>query len=447
MSTMAGSYPETPGADELLNNPVGINPLPAADGAVNPIKLAPGEPIPKDLTAANTNSHVKLDEDSYNHPDTLPGGGAPASLDTLPPVGGTMIPESSLPMGEVSPFINSAGHNSTTAQLAAQVPLEKDKVPEVVKESQEKAGVDPEASASAAEVKEKTQLEEELLEKVPTAPSTAEGTAGKGTDKAEGDKTFLEAAAATAAGIGAAAVATAIATKDSVVASTTPVVNDAVDKATPVAQDAAAKLPDSVKAQLPTSVQDSIATSTKEATIQEVSPEVPSEVKDSIVEAGKSPEAAASTTAVEDKKAVEAELLKEVKPVTPIDESSTTKELPKPVEAVKTAVLGESSKTEETPKASEQIAPAAVAKELPIAPDALTTTEIPSTAAATNGGATSAAETAPPATPAKDTVSPLTDNGTPGSSKSATASEQKKKNRVSGFFGKLKSKIGHKEAK
>ncbi len=40
----------------------------------------------------------------------------------------------------------------------------------MVKESQEEAKVDPEASAVAEEVKEKAAVEEELLETVPEAP-------------------------------------------------------------------------------------------------------------------------------------------------------------------------------------------------------------------------------------------------------------------------------------
>lgn len=392
---MPGVFPETP-ADEL-NQPVGIDPLPAAAGGLNPIKLAPGEPVPKDLKTADLNSHVKLDPESYEKSDALPGID-PATLSAAPVVG-TLIPESSLPMGTA--HINSVSANATTAALVADVPLEP-KVPEVVKESQDKAGVDPEASGIASEVADKEKLEEELKDKVPEAPTTSEGTAGKGTEKSENDKTLLETATETAAGVGAAALAAAVATKDAAV-------------------EQAAQLPDSVKEKLPTSVQETIATApaAQEKTIETVSPEVPTEVKDSIAEAGNSPEAAANTEAVEDKKAVEAELLKEVKPA----------------EAVSAAPKAEDPATsgQEAPKVVEPPAPAA---DVPATSEAAPAPAPTPAHGATNG----ATEASAPSTPSK-TVK-VTDEVAPSSAKS----EQKKKNRVSGFFGKLKSKLSHKES-
>lgn len=393
--TLPGSFPETP-ADEL-NKPVGIDPLPAAAGGLNPIKLAPGEPVPKDLKAADLNSNVKLDPESYEKSDALPGVD-PTTLNVAP-VSGTMIPESSLPIGTA--HINSVGANATTAALASEVPLES-KVPEVVKESQEKAGVDPEASGVATEVAEKEKLEEELKDKVPEAPSTSEGTAGKGTDKSETDKTLLETATATAAGVGAAALAAAVVAKDKAV-------------------EQAAQLPDSVKEKLPESVQETIATApaAQEKKIEEVSPEVPTEVKESIAEAGKSPEAAANTAAVEDKKAVEAELLQEVKPAEAVSDA------PK---AVDPATSGQ--------EAPQVVEPPASATDVPA------TTEAAAAPANGNGatnGATNGAEASTPSTPSK--TAKVTDAVTPSSAKS----DQKKKNRVSGFFGKLKSKLSHKE--
>lgn len=392
---LPGSFPETP-ADEL-NKPIGISPLPAAEGGLNPIKLAPGEPVPKELQTADLNSNVKLDPESYEKSDALPG--IDTSALNMPPVSGMMIPESSLPMGNGNATINSVGANATTAALAAEVPKEP-KVPEVVKESQDKAGVDPEASGIASEVKEKELVEEELKEKVPEAPSTSEGTAGKGTEKSEGDKSLLETAAAYTAGIGATAAAVAVATKDKAV-------------------EQAAQLPDSVKEKLPTTVQDTINSNAKETKIEEVSPEVPAEVKESIAEAGKSPEAAGNTEAVEEKKAVEAELLKEVKPAQAVSDATKTEDPAKAPEEPAKAV-------EETPKVVEPPAPAK---------------DVPETSTPPNGvnGAGNGAGASAPTTPGKSTKA--SDPVTPGSAKS----DQKKKNRVSGFFGKLKAKISHKD--
>lgn len=392
---LPGTFPETPAANEL-NNPIGISPLPAAAGAVNPIKLAPGEPVPKDFQAADLNSNVKLDAESYEKSDALPG--VDTSALNVPAVGGVMIPESSLPMGNGNANINSVGANSTTATLAADVPKEP-KVPEIVKESQNAAGVDPEASGIAAEVDEKKQVEEELKDKVPEAPSTSEGTGGKGTEKSENDKTLLETAAAATAGFGAAAAAVAYAAKDKAV-------------------ELAGQAPASVQETLPTSVQDSIATGAKETKIEEVSPQVPTEVKESIAEAGKSPEAAGNTEAVQEKKAVETELLKEVKTV-----NATGEPAPKIEESKKEPATA----TQDAPKVVE--APG-VAKDVP---------ETSTPPNGVNGATTASAGPSAPTTPAKSTKT--ADPATPNSSKS----DSKKKNRVSGFFGKLKSKISHKD--
>lgn len=410
-SDLPGSFPETP-ADEL-NKAIGVNPLPAAAGGVNPIKLAPGEPVPNDLKTADVNSNVKLDAESYEKSDALPG--VDSKDLSVPPVSGTMIPESSLPMGTANPHINSVSADSTTAALAAEVPKEP-KVPEVVKESQDKAGVDPEASGIADEVKEKEQVEEELKEKVPEAPSTSEGTAGKGTEKSENDKTLLETAAATVAGVSAAAVATAVAAKDKAVGTAAPV--------------AAQNLPDSVKEKLPTSVQETVNATGAEKTIETVSPEVPSEVKDSIVEAGKSPEAAANTAAVEEKKAVEAELLKEVKPAESAEGSKSepakaTEEAPKAVSA------------DETPKATTADEPKVV--EPPAAAAEVPKVSEPTGNGTSNGTTANGSEA--PATPAKNKDTKPSDS-TPNSA----TSEQKRKNRISGFFGKIKAKIANKDA-
>ncbi|CAJ2503014.1 Uu.00g104080.m01.CDS01 [Anthostomella pinea] len=284
-SGLPGSFPETP-ALEKTNSDFGINPMPAGVGGVNPIKLAPGEKIPEGIAAESTTSHVKLDPESYAASDALPGGFPAAFSSTAP--------------------------ESSTAALAAGAPIET-KVPEVVKESQAKAHVDAEASGVPEEVQEKAALESELLDKVKEAPSTSEGTSGYGTEKTEKTVDASEAAAAVAAAataLGGAAVAGAFMAKDAAIEKA----KDATVAAQASATEAATNLPDSVKEKLPESVQNAIGTTTKEETREEVSPEVPTEVKQSITEAEKDPEAAANTEAVVEKKAMEAELLKEITP-------------------------------------------------------------------------------------------------------------------------------------
>ncbi|KAM6507235.1 Cruciform DNA binding protein [Fusarium solani] len=288
-----------------LEKPISVNPLPASKGVGNPITLAPGEKIPESITAQSTDKYVKLDKESYEKSDAIPG------VETeLPPVSANTIPESSLPIiGAQDVAINTVTPVSTTAALAAEVPLEpKPAVPEVVKESQEKANAAPEASAEAEGVEEKAKVEEELKEKVPEAPATSEGTAGQDTEKAQ--DAGLAALAATAGG---AVIAAGLTAKETIEEKAAPVVNNATE----VITDAAAKnLPDAVKEKLPVAAQEALDAKNKEQIREEVSPEVPAEVKESLVEAGKSPEAAANTEAVQEKKEVEAELLKEVKPVT-----------------------------------------------------------------------------------------------------------------------------------
>ncbi|KFA73266.1 hypothetical protein S40288_08616 [Stachybotrys chartarum IBT 40288] len=434
-SDVPGGFPTTP-ANEL-DKPIGINPLPAADGAINPIKLEPGEKVPDSVTTQSVNDHVKLDKESYEKSDTLAG----ADLQ-LPPVINTTIPESSLPMGDIqNPTINSVGPESTTAALAGEVPLES-KVPEVVKESQEKAGVDPEASAVPEEVAEKAKLESELMEKVPEAPATSEGTVGQTTT---------------------AAAQSAFATN------VAPTINQTVAAATDVADK---NLPDSVKQSLPASVQGALATETKEEKREEVSPEVPLEVKESIVEASESPEAAANTEAVQEKKAVEAELLKEVEPAAPVGESSAVtdnyitepakteekKEVvepanPEQANSVAAPALTEATRAEETPKVEEtpKTEEKSKVEETP-------TTETTSAVAPTSTEAKTETKTEEVKPAATETASAPA-NGSNGTSApkpaaaatskpadaASTTTERKKKHRVSAFFDKLKTKFSDKK--
>ena len=340
-----------------------VNPLPAFPGAVNPVNIAPGDklPEPSTITGNTINSAVTTDKESYEKSGGL--GNAPVlppvvtpqserdqkgtGILDLPPISRNLIPESSLPMGttgagtfDASPAIQSSGPASTTAQLAAAVPLESSKVPEVVKESQIEAGVGPEASAVPAEVQEKSAVEKELLGHVPVAPATSEGVAGS---------------------------------SDS---------GNALSSAK----------------------------------------DTPEVVKESIAESGQSPEAAANEEAVLEKKAVEKELLSEIKPETSTGES-----------APKIASVGTSGGL--IPPAS----PSKLVESRDVSPG-------------TVPGARTAATT--DTTPAKDTTTgPSTPSkATPGSSKPAespasvsTADKTDKKKKRLSFFGKLKAKLNDKK--
>ncbi|OTB16683.1 carbohydrate-binding module family 48 protein [Daldinia sp. EC12] len=413
---LPGTFPETPANELDKGGDFGVNPLPAAAGAVNPIKLAPGEKIPEGLAANGTTDQVKLDPESYEKSDTIPGG---------------------LPL-----TLNSAAPVSTTAVLAGSVPLEP-KVPEVVRESQEKAHVDPEASGIAEEVKEKAEVEHELLEKVKEAPTTSEGTAGKGTEKTEDVVTPGEAAASVAAAASAVGAAAVAAAQASVI-------------------EAAANLPDSVKEQLPESVQNAIGSTKKEETREEVSPEVPAEVKESIIEAGKAPEAAANTEAVEEKKAVEAELLKEVKPVEAEKKEETAVKLAepelaesKPVESTQAEATGNSTENKVSPAPEstnanghqEAVKPVEL-RRVPTEPtEPAESTKPTESTESTTTPAAPAVATTPGAPAAPETTAQSTEATSPTSSDKPTngaAPEKKKKNRLSTIFGKVKSKLSGK---
>lgn len=187
-----------PRATEAGEAQLAVDPIPATGGTGNPIRLAPGEKVPQPSTyTGNTvDSNVRHDKASYEKSDALPPQLPPAltprsereaqggSMFDIPGLSGTMIPESSLPMGssdgaadDTGFTINSAGPRTTTAELAGQVPLEPRGLPEVVSDSQEAAHADPEASSNREAVQEKSQVEDELRQKVPEAPATSESGA------------------------------------------------------------------------------------------------------------------------------------------------------------------------------------------------------------------------------------------------------------------------------
>ncbi|KAI9769226.1 MAG: hypothetical protein M1840_004355 [Geoglossum simile] len=179
-----------------------VSPLPATAGVGNPISLKPGEPVPdpSTFTQNTTSSTVTTDKETFeNGSSSLSGAPAqpPASTGVLdlPPISKNMIPESSLPIGKniatmgdlPGETISSVAPTSTTAALAAKVPLEPShrtpEVPEVVKQSQNEAGVSPEASASATAVIEKAAVEGEPRDEVPVKPPTSEGRVVNGSSE------------------------------------------------------------------------------------------------------------------------------------------------------------------------------------------------------------------------------------------------------------------------
>ncbi|PMD44274.1 carbohydrate-binding module family 48 protein [Hyaloscypha variabilis F] len=340
-----------------------VNPLPAFPGGVNPVNVTPGDklPEPSTITGNTIHSAVTTDKESYEKSGGL--GNAPVlppvvtpqserdqkgtGILDLPPISKNLIPESSLPIGatgagtfDASPAIQSSGPASTTAQLAAAVPLESSKVPEVVKESQAEAGVGPEASSVPAEVQEKSAVEKELLGHVPVAPATSEGVAGS---------------------------------------------SNSVNALSP-AKD---------------------------------TPEV---VKESIAESGQSPEAAANEEAVLEKKAVEKELLSEIKPETATGESAPA------ISSAGTSGGLNPPASPSKPIESRDVSPGTV----------------PGARTAVAAGTTPEKDTATsPSTPSKATPGSSKPTESPASVSTADKAEKKKKR--TSFFGKLKAKFNDKK--
>jgi hypothetical protein len=265
---------------------VSVAPIPATAGAGNPIHLAPGEKVP-DASTFTTNtiqSTVNTDAASYEKSDALPPQLGPVvtpeserdakgGMFSLPSLAGSLIPESSLPKdtdvkSERDPgfTIQSAAPTSSTAALAGQVPIEHRGVPQAVTESQQKAHFAPEAAANPEAVQEKSAVEQELKAMVPEEPPAAEST--------------LSGKATTAATVGVTSAAGAFAAA----------YNSARNKA-------AETIGYGQSTQSPAVLDQAIAS------------EVPDIVADSQKKAHVSPEASANSEAVEEKRAVESELL------------------------------------------------------------------------------------------------------------------------------------------
>ena len=475
-SGLPGAFPDTPAVE---NQEFRVNPIPGTPGLGNPITTRPGErvPQPSEFTTRTIDSGVTLDKESYEE-----AGGVPqlpnvitpaeeraangAGMFGLPKITKNMIPESSLPIGEAAgagaavtdadPTIQSAAPGATTSELAGKVPIEPRGIPEAVTESQAAANFPPEASANPEAVQEKRAMEQELVKKVLEEPATSESSiSGKA------------ATVATGAATGAAAAVTGAA---------------AYASSSQAAQDA--------KAKLPVSAQEAIGKvngSTKEA--NPIAPTVPDVVQESIAESHQAPEAAASKAAVEEKSAVESELLKTVKTEEGAGEPAPTAtaaiivEAPKPtMKSTETPLVAAEPVTSSTnqvaaPVVDKPIVPVAAAspattdtKQPPSTPDQ--GLAAPATAPATTPAMKQALDkhqesrdispmtrpgepsvttgVASASTPKKSTPD-ATAAGTPGSLASQTtnesSSEAKKSKRRSGFFGKLKEKFEHRKEK
>lgn len=540
----------------------GVAPIPATAGAGNPIKLAPGEPVPdpSTLTSNTVESTAKTDPASYAKSDALPSlpdlgltpqaeRDAKGGMFGLPPVGAGVVPESSLPMGvdavtekDTGVTIQSAAPTSTTAALAAEVPKEPKSVPEIVSESRKEAGFPPEATSNPIAVLDKKEVEQELKEEVPEAPAAADNSYASQISQHAGAAAATVAAGAVAgAGLFTAAAVTAkdkveeatglngsattgdvpaVVSESQKAAHTEPeasanpeavqekskveqellsevpktsetgaaapaiavpaVVSESLDKAHASPEAAAnseavaekkavesellKEIPKATEAGEPApALSAATATTAPSATVAEPAPNVPDVVAESQEKAHISPEAAVSTEAVGEKKAVEAELLEEVKKVdatgepapviaaesTPKATSGEPDGLNAPASAQAQAVqpelfkpITEDTKVSYAPKDTTTSEPTTTEQTKPTVTTGAETT----TTAETSGTAPAASSSlAAPATPSKDARkdSDVSPKGTPGSQSLASGADDKKKKRRS-IFGKIKDKLSSK---
>jgi hypothetical protein len=352
----------------------GVAPIPATAGAGNPIHLAPGEevPHPSTFTSNTVHSTAKTDPASYAKSDAftaLPDLGltpqaerdAKGGMFGLPPVVGNMIPESSLPMGvdakveqDTGVTIQSAAPLSTTAMLAGQVPKEPRSVPDIVSESRKEAGFAPEATSNPIAVMDKKEVEQELKEEVPEAPAAADNSY---TSQISSNVGKAAATAAAGATVGAGLFTAAVYNAKDKAAEATGLNGSATGHPTSsTADDVPSIVSESQKEAhaSPEASANAEAVNEKRHVEQELLSEVPKTsesgvsapaiaipavVSESQKAAHVSPEAAANTEAVAEKKAVESELLKEIPKTNEAGE-------PAPVLTAVTSATAPGSKTE-----------------------------------------------------------------------------------------------------
>ncbi|KAF1917714.1 hypothetical protein BDU57DRAFT_514115 [Ampelomyces quisqualis] len=328
-------------------------------------------------------------------------------------------------------------------------------VPSIVSDSQKAAHTSPEASANAEAVREKSQVEQELLSEIPKTTET---------------------------GTSAPAIAIpAVVSESQKQAHASPEAaanSEAVVEKKAVESELLEEIPKTNEAGEPAPVLSAATAATAPAaTTQEPAANIPDVVAESQKAAHVSPEAAVSTEVVGENKAVEAELLEEVKKVNstgepapviagassanptalsdeaivdskPLNSSSepdalnapaskpATTAQPTPFNAIDadTNVSYVPKEPAQEPSTTEQTKPTVTTG------TETTTTEVKSgpTAAATTEASSSLA----PETPKKDLRkdSDVSPKGTPGSQSLASAADDKKKKRRS-IFGKIKDKL------
>ncbi|KAK0660547.1 Cruciform DNA-recognizing protein 1 [Lasiodiplodia hormozganensis] len=292
----------------------GVNPLPASNTAGNPIQLAPGEPVPEPetISANNINSNVTLDKESYEKGESLP-----------PQLGPVVTPDAE----RGAAMFDIPGITSTTIPESS-LPMGSGPSAAAADPGVTVQSAHPESStaALAGEVpKEPRGVPEVVSESQAEAGAAPEASANPVAveEKAETEKELLDKVPEQPA-----------TSEDSTAA------NIAGAVAGGVAAAGAAALGAAVVAK------DKASEAVGAATTSESAPEeVPKVVSESIEAAHASPEAAANPEAVADKADVEEELLKKVPESEATGQSAEEKDVPP-------AVFSSIEKSGESPEAA-----------------------------------------------------------------------------------------------
>lgn len=270
----------------------GVAPLPATAGAGNPIHLAPGEkvPNPSSFTSNTVQSTAKTDPASYAKSDgLLPDLGltpqaerdAKGGMFGIPPVMGNMIPESSLPMG-----VDAKTEQDTGVTIQSAAPMSS---------TAELAGQVPKEPRGVPEIVSESRKEAGFAPEATSNPIAV-------LEKKEMEQELKD------------EVPVASATADNSIASQTK--SNAGAAAATVAAGAAAGAGLFTAAAYSAKDKAAEATGLNGSTTGNLngsaSPEVPSAVSASQKEAHASPEASANAEAVHEKSQMEQELLSEV---------------------------------------------------------------------------------------------------------------------------------------
>ncbi len=427
-SDLPGSFPETPAETEKAD--FSVNPLPAADGAVNPIKLAPGEPVPDPSTFTNNTVTSGIHDDPELVAAAKEKEAEPTfSVAPLPAFPGAVNPVTVAP-GETLPDPSTVTSNNINSAVTLD------------KESYEKSGAFGHAPVLPPVVTPQSERDQNgtgILDLPPISKnlipesSLPIGTSGEGTFDAS----------PTIQSVGPLSTTAQLAAAVPLESSVPEVVKKSQEEAgfAPEASGIPAEVAEksAVEAELLKEVPEEPSTSegiagkgteksenggisAGEAVV--TAKDTPEVVKESIEESGEAPEAAANEEAVLEKKAVEKELLSEVKPETSTGEPAPkiTETAPEPVESRDVSpgtVPGAHTETQTEPVVTSGVA------------SVTTDAKTPSTPAKENIPA--------PSTPAKPTSSSSNADSPAGSS-----TTDKKKKRGS-FFGRIKQKLSHKK--